>query len=638
MCGIFFWINKNGNVDPARARDALMTMEHRGPDFQRLLLWDGQKSALTPYENFADGPEQNGCFAAVGHARLSIIDLSPEANQPMPGPGGTVLSFNGTIYNYIELREEFEKEGETFRTSSDTEVLLKWLTRHGLTRNTDLNGSWAFGFFDPDRKTLAFSRDPYGERPLYYYSDGDDFIAASEIKAIYRALGNPVRAFDPRQLIAFIGYRNWPTAEPGKTLYHDIHQLAPGESLFFDLKTHTFESKHTNPVEAYLKPHPDAGTITQDIKRAVTWRLRCDVPIAVTVSGGVDSSAVASLIDLGGDTAKRITFYTAKFPSGVSTDLPYARTVADDLGIELKEVDIPCGGEAVETLYRLSKLFDMPVPFGGSTFSTFYLYQAISADGNKVVLNGTGGDEVFAGYGNEYIEGAINELLSQMKFIRALTFAMEAVKQGWTSYKALALMAFKKLTFRPRSNLPLKNFVRHIKPAFRQAAELANGLYWGRYAYRQSLTEVQLSDNVRGRLLNYVTFSDLCTMTNSIEGRSPFLDPEIIKYTGLPVRDKFFKGFNKYALRAAMPETVSKSVTWRRSKQGFTYPFDMFFKNNRKTIIEKITSSDLLRELFDMDSLLAAMKGFVLERDIIMHMYSVAVFAEIYPCKLAPAE
>ncbi|HEC14218.1 MAG TPA: asparagine synthetase B, partial [Rhodospirillales bacterium] len=372
MCGVFFWINKSGNVDPARARDALMTMEHRGPDFQQLLLWDGRQPELTPYnnsaDNYADTPEQNGCFAAVGHARLSIIDLSPEANQPMPGPGGVVLSFNGTIYNYIELREGLEIEGESFHTSSDTEVLLKWLTRHGLTRNTDLNGSWAFGFFDPGEKTLALSRDPYGERPLYYYSDGEDFIAASEIKAIYSALGNPVRAFDPRQLIAFIGYRNWPTAEPNKTLYRDIHQLTPGESLFFDLKTHTFESKHTNPVEAYLDVRPDAGAIIGDMKRAVNWRLRCDVPIALTVSGGVDSSVVASLIDLNGDMAKRITFYTARFPSDVSTDLPYARTVADDLGIELKEVDIPCGEDAVETLYQLSKLFDMPVPFGGSTF------------------------------------------------------------------------------------------------------------------------------------------------------------------------------------------------------------------------------------------------------------------------------
>ena len=176
MCGIFLWISKNRLVEPMDAARALMTMEHRGPDYQGLYTWSqGAKGTVHDAQRVATGfgVEPAPARLAMGHARLSIIDLSDEARQPMIAPDQTVLSFNGTIYNYIELRRELEAGGQTFCTASDSEVLLHWLRKYGTEQINSLNGNWAFTFFDPRTETLVISRDPYGERPLFYYRDDD---------------------------------------------------------------------------------------------------------------------------------------------------------------------------------------------------------------------------------------------------------------------------------------------------------------------------------------------------------------------------------------------------------------------------------------------------------------------------------
>jgi asparagine synthase (glutamine-hydrolysing) len=234
MCGIFFWANTHGNVDALLSAKALLSLHHRGPDYQEIVFNDGEKIYTDDSVNTlaAKAKKHAGpIYYVAGHARLSIIDLSPHGNQPMIGPAGEVFCFNGTLYNYIELRKRLHDEGITVASSSDTEVFLNWLCQYGVDQGNEFNGSWAFIFIDGKRGKLTLSRDPYGEKPLYYYKDEENLIVASEIKAIYIALGAIPQRFDPVKLSAFLAYQDWDSTDPSKTIFSDIRKVIPGINL-----------------------------------------------------------------------------------------------------------------------------------------------------------------------------------------------------------------------------------------------------------------------------------------------------------------------------------------------------------------------------------------------------------------------
>jgi asparagine synthase (glutamine-hydrolysing) len=637
MCGIFFWAKRNGSVDTTLAAKALQSMHHRGPDYQALGVWDGSSFNL---HSDIDKVAKNGIDSkekipfVIGHTRLSIIDLSPMGNQPMCTPDGQILSFNGTIYNYIELREQLKNEGISFQSNSDSEVLLQWLYRFGVNRNADLNGSWAFTFVDVNDNKVTLSRDPYGERPLYYYNDDENYIVASEIKAIYIALKNPTRSFEPSYVAAFLAYNYWSGVDPTQTFYSEIRRLAPGTNLTIDLGSFNSEETVTHSLDTHISHPPNPEQIFNDLKRAVNIRLRADVPIGVLVSGGIDSSIIAALIDKDEISRKNIIFYTANFDETISSDRPFAEQLAQDLGFSLRKIDVPYAKQAIDNYEKLVQKYDQPIPIDGSTMSESLILQVMAADGIRVVISGTGGDEVFGGYSDTYIEGALSELLSKNKFIQTVQFALMAVKSYWTTTAALMLFLVNRFKEKRRDNSPYRNLLPFINSDYRLVFKNVMEQYWAKSAHHISLNALQQKDCINGRLSNYVSWGDTNSMTMSMEIRCPFLDPTLIKYVNMAVKDKYAEGFNKISLRKAMPASISKKITWRRQKQGFTYAFQKFDHANKQYMLKTIRDSNILHKLFDVDEILKNLTGHPLKFRLIRGLFALAIFSASNSCEL----
>jgi len=601
-------------------------------------VWDGanMRSFNLPEQLDSIHPSDNTRFA-LGHVRLSVIDLSEQGNQPMYGCDGQALSFNGTIYNYVELRAQLLAEGIRFSSSSDTEVLLRLLCHKGTNGTKELNGAWGFTFVDPKNRQVTLSRDPYGERPLYYFVDETDLIVASEINAIFAILGDRPRSLDVNTLITYLAYQYWPTNGATKTFYTDIRLVPAGTNLTFDLDSFEVITESVHTLSSFAEGEPKLEEISDRLRRSIEMRLRADVPIGVAVSGGVDSSAIAAMIQELDVSTKNITFYTAKFPKEVSSDLEYANQLARDLEISLRVIDIPFDKAGLAFYHDLLEFYGQPIPVDGSTITESLIFRAMADDGNKVAITGTGGDEIFGGYGNEYIQGALNELLTNHNLFNLLNIVILALRMRWITPAALGIYLNNKVLDRFRDNSPYKRVLSHVQGKYRPFMRSVSDRFWARDAYQQSLAKVQMADCTEGRLPNYVAFGDTNAMIYSIDNRCPFLDPNLSAYINLPVDFKYAKGVNKWALRSAIPEKISKKIIWRSTKQGLSYYFEEFYRHHREHMMETIAGSAVLNELFKIRELVDSLAGSAAERKMIFAMYSVAAFSNRHRCVLSPA-
>lgn len=638
MCGMFTWYRRDGCCDAERAARAVLSMRHRGPDAQALYLWSPQTGGqlVSDLERSLESGALSGLRATViiGHARLSVNDPTPRADQPMLAPDGqAVIGFNGTIYNFVELRAELEAEGETFVTTGDTEVLLRWLQSRGAQAVRPLNGAWAWAYLDMAAHRLVLSRDRYGERPLHFHRGDGELIAASEIKAIFAAREDLSRRLHPGRLMGYLAFRNWPAQDGSATLYAEIERMVPGTSLEIELDAGRLTEEAGNTLDSWVGAPPGPEHVAEDVRRAVELRLRADVPIGILVSGGIDSTLIAAftVMALGKDCPVR--FYTARFPAGTSTDLPFARQVAQDLGIELREVDVDISDDALDYMIRVTRQYDLPVPFGGATVGMNPIYRAMAEDGVRVVMDGTGGDEVFGGY-SAYFQNAVTGLAMQGRWREAWAYFRAGLDSGWFERPHVQQWLYGKVMGRPFAGTPLRHLLTWVRPDFRQAAADSSRYYWNREHFRMTLAEVQLNDCMRGRMPGFTAYCDANAMMHSMEARSPFLDVNLAKYIALDETLKFRDGFNKWALRKVMPDCISPTVTWRREKQGARWALGPFIKRNEGLMKDKIRTSIVANRMFEVDGLFARLENHPIKSDMLLHLFSVALVEDIRGCGL----
>ena len=657
MCGIFTWVSKDGLVDTDRARAALDLQLHRGPDHQALRFWSLNDSGkLEAIGDTEEGP-RHGLNVALGTVRLSIVDLHERSNQPMQSQDGRyTISFNGEIYNYIEIREELKALGEEFRTRGDTEVLLKAWIRWGESCLHRLNGAWSFAVFDNEEGTVFFSKDRIGKKPLYYYHDSKTFIAASEIKSIFKVLGVQSRKLDPEHLKYFLVNNVWPATDTNTTLYQSISSVAAGHSLRFNTSAHTFQIEATSTLSDYLDEPASQSTLSDDIESAVNIRLRAEVPVAILLSGGVDSTAVAAYACLDEANKEKIAFYTGN--TGFGGDLPYARLVASSLGVKLKEVDIQYGEGMLSRLRRMTYHYEVPVPVYGNTIAMESMFEAMSADGIKCVLDGTGGDELFGGnytYGPGVINGlmARKDILGLAKFV-ALTASSKQISLG-AQVKQMAEYANANwvhgalpITLGRRIASAVKDSAHMVRNRRKRPSQQNLAYFWAGLNQgatnvylpgsaeigKVKLLEMQVHDILKGTLPNWLFQTDQNAMMHGVEARSPLLDYRLIKYLNLKDSEKFNNGLNKFSLRKAIPAGMDTTVLSRRDKQGFRYSGPKLYADNATAIVSSIAGSQLLREFVDVDRLVGdarANNGNV-NSYFMLRLLSVAMLEETYDC------
>jgi len=416
MCGIAGII---GQLDE-RNRQALRRMSqrlvHRGPDA------DG---------TWESAPDAQGWGALLAHRRLSILDLSPAGAQPMVDPAtGQVIVLNGEIYNYVELRGRLEAAGQRFGSSGDTAVMLRALATHGHDALGWLRGMFAFARWDPARRELLLARDPLGIKPLYLArardrSGGWSLAFASELRALLASglLGTP--RLDPAAAASVIW--NGFVVGPG-TAVEGVELAWPGEALTFDGQGALARRERfwSIPGEAPSDPLDEAG-LARVLEEDVRLHLASDVPLAVFLSGGVDSSAIANLAQraAGGP----IHTFTLAFEDQALNEGPVARRIAQAIGTRHQEV-LLTEGHFVEHLEAALDSLDQPT-FDG--LNAYYMSQAIRQAGFTVALAGTGGDELFGGY------GSFRDLPRLRRAVRALRWLPRGLLVGAARLGTLGL-------------------------------------------------------------------------------------------------------------------------------------------------------------------------------------------------------
>ncbi len=562
MCGIAAVLNLSpGPVPHLRAAVSAMNglLRHRGPD--------GEGTWYHPRG-----------MAGFAHRRLSIIDLAT-GQQPMSDGAGNWITYNGEIYNYLELRAELGSE--RFVTTSDTEVILRAYRQWGEECLTRLRGMFAFALWDEGRQTLFCARDRFGIKPLYYTVVDGVLYLASEVKALL-----PFLPQVETDLEGFKDYLTFQFCLAGKTLFKGVSELLPGH--LFLARNGSVETRRY--WEVYYHPDFDhtaryfEDQIRALVEDSVTFHQRSDVPVGAYVSGGLDSSIVAALA--AEQQGPGFKGFTGKFSLDPAYDESrYARELARSRGFELHEVDITAE-DFVEQIEKVIYHLDFPVAGPGS-FPQYVVSQLASRH-RKVLLGGQGGDEIFGGYARyliayfeQCIKAAIDGTMHSGNFI--VTYESIIPSLGTLrEYKPLLQEFWREGLFEDLD----KRYFRLIN----RSGVLQDEVNWealGSYSPYETFESIFRGENVRKEsyfdsmthfdfktlLPALLQVEDRVSMAHGLESRVPFLDHALVELAAtIPSNIKFKDGTMKHVLKTAMQSVLPDSIASRRDKMGFPVP------------------------------------------------------------------
>ncbi|MDQ7834248.1 MAG: asparagine synthase (glutamine-hydrolyzing) [Humidesulfovibrio sp.] len=549
MCGIAGYFGSNP-PDENRIRTTLERMRRRGPDScGHTLIGAGDQQAL------------------LLHSRLSIIDLSDRANQPLTLNGCTLV-FNGEIYNYVELRQELERDGVCFTTSSDTEVLLQAYLRWGIDCLDRFEGMWSFAIFDGRTRTLILSRDRFAEKPMYVLSAPGEIYFGSEVKFL-QSLSAKRLTPNISKLIRFMvsGYKTIYKCDA--SFFAEVHELPYASTM-------TVQADREPVLRRYWRPtyHPRAMTLQEAIEgtrerliESVRLRLRADVPLACCLSGGVDSSAIASI-------AAKIFQYDVETFSIIDTDERYdesdnIRATVEDLGLRNTSL-VLTPERGIEPLRQIVSYHDAPL-YTISYYVHSILMREVANRGYRVVFSGTGADELFAGYYDHF--------LLHLNEMRGMEGHQRAVADWVTHIQPLIRNPF------------LRDPDYYANNPLRREHMLLNSDTFEscfRTDVRAEFSEENYcASNMRNRMLNELFHEgsrptlhedDLNAMYYSIENRSPYLDSNLFDFAySLPSELLIQKGYGKYILREAVSGILNDKVRLDRQKKGFNASVESIF-------------------------------------------------------------
>lgn len=592
MCGICGVIDYNSN---STVKDEVLLrmskeLTHRGPDDGRVYL--DRKS--TPH-------------VGLGHRRLKIIDLSSMGAQPMSNEDGSVwLILNGEIYNYPELRSGLEEKGHTFKSHSDTEVVVHLYEEYGKDCVAFLRGMFAFAIWDQNNRQVFLARDRIGKKPLVYYSKNGVFCFASEFSSLL-ASGLVKKTINPEAMHYYLTFGYIPAP---LTIYRDVWKLPPAHILTMKDNQLSIEQYWELDYSKKIKISEEdaSGELLRLLRESTKIRLYSDVPIGAFLSGGIDSSAIVALMSQ--VSTSKVKTFSIGFKEQDYSELKFAKIIAEKFGTEHHEFVVE--PKALDILPLLVERYGEP--YADSSCIPTYYVASQTRNFVTVALNGDGGDESFAGY----------ERYQGMLLAESYNKLPSAVKNAMNSIS-------KHLPF---SNNP-KNRLRNIK-RFMEAAplstqerylrwvgifnrDLLNSLYTDEFkklvinydpldylrpylnaSLKLSLIDKLLSADVHTYLPNdLLVKADIACMANSLEGRSPFLDHKFMEYAAsLPSGYKMKYLIKKYLLKKSIRDLVPKENVYRR-KMGFGMPIGKWFRNDLKSyLIDNILSDSAVNRAY----------------------------------------
>lgn len=545
------------------------------------------------------GPDSAGVFqsstgdVALLHRRLRIIDLESGEQPFLSDDGSIALVFNGEIYNYLELRENLKREGHGFSTQSDTEVLLRMYEQYGRGMVSQLRGMYAFAIYDGRNRSLWLARDRLGKKPIFYTRIGGSFAFSSSLHGLTLLPGfDRSVSLESVDLFLSLGYIPSP-----KTIFRNTRKLQAGHELIVD------QSGVGDQMRYWSLPRTPTAAIgfqeareefARILHESVALRLISDVPLGCFLSGGIDSTAVATVAAI--ESTGRLKTFSARFSDSEFDESPYARKIAENLNTD--HVELPVEADAIEILPDLIEHFGEP--FGDSSAVPTWRLSEAARKEVTVVLNGDGGDENFAGYDWYRTANRLNRLASQPWFrlmpgstsgllprrIRKLSLLLSCNEAARFAHLRLLLDAF------DRRRL----YGEALKPGSSSAVDLLTAAYEGTEG--GSLDKMLSVDQLTYLADDLLPKVDVASMANSLEARSPLLDHKLVEFVAsLPVEMKMSNDVSKVLLRDFVFSHHGEEL-FDRPKQGFSLPLRNWLRESDSPVHGSLLN---LRALMDSE-------------------------------------
>lgn len=625
MCGIAGIISKNNTVS---LKDIVYSMsqsiKHRGPDGEGFAFFSNTNSIPvysneTPQINkesktFLFNPAtslqniESDYNMGFAHRRLSIIDLSESGHQPMCDTQGDYwITFNGEVYNYIELREELKQKGHVFVTQTDTEVVIEAYKEWGFECLQKFNGMFAFALYDKKNNHVFCARDRVGVKPFYFSDTDTAFAFASEYKAFIKS---KLVSFQINEAQQFDFIINGNLENTEQSLFKGIRELKPSHYLVYNLSSHTFQITEYYSLPKQTLSTKSESEIIEDIEKkllnAINLRLRSDVEIGSCLSGGLDSSIIAGIVKHL-QPNKQMKLFTAVFPNETFDEANYAKQVADFTGGNWQTVS-PTADDFFKDIEALNYFQDLPV-WSTSTYTQHRVMKLAAKNHIKVLLDGQGADELFAGYSHHYMA------LWKEKFsFKKINDSKQTIPNAYQLFGKQLL-----------------------KDAFGLSVDYSNYLNVDKKQYGKSTNEKlattlnkQLVMDYNGRLKSYLKCEDRCSMAFGIESRVPFADDvELVDYIfSIEGNKKIKNGISKYLLREASKNFIPNQIYLRRDKIGFETPVQKWFLPYKDQIIDLIkTEIDFLNIEYLTSNFVEVLKH---KPNFVVKLYSFAVWKKVY--------
>jgi len=586
MCGIAGILSTNPKHIHTHVLQAMCeSLAHRGPD--------GSGTWIGPLRNIG-----------FGHRRLAVIDLSEDAAQPMHYLQRYSIVYNGEIYNYLELRKELKKAGYHFYNNSDTEVILAAYDCYREKCVQYFDGMFAFAIWDEHEQSLFAARDRFGEKPFFYHTNQELFVFGSEMKALWAA--GIQKTVEEKMLLNYLtlGYVQNP-ANKAQTFFKDIFSLPPSHYLIYSRKQLRITSYWNIDKQALIKISEEDAMKKMDLlfSRSVMQRLRSDVPVGCSLSGGLDSSSILYyMLQQSGTASVTMKTFSAFFPGFEKDESAHVQKITKALRVSNFPV-VPDVPDMIDSFEKL--LYHQEEPFPSSSiYAQYKVYETASRQGVKVLLDGQGADEILAGY-HRYLHWYLQEMVSRYKFSGA-KHERQLMRQykasfSWNvknlvaaflpSHAAIALekKEFKKIIQHPDISKHMRSFVK--------------GREWEgiHKPVVTKLNDMLYFNSMQNGLEELLRFSDRNAMAHGVEVRLPYLQADLVQFIfSLPSSFKIREGYNKYIWRKLMDKRLPDSVVWRTDKVGFEPPQQEWMEDSRMVDYlfearKKLVGMDILR-------------------------------------------
>ncbi len=544
MCGINGQISLSKPIVLLEFNARRDTLQHRGPDDAHTWISDNERIAL-------------------GHRRLSLLDLSSAGRQPMSNEDGTLwLTFNGEIYNYLEIRKILQQKGHIFKSTTDSEILLHGYEEWGVEILQRLKGMFAFGIWDEKKQQLFLARDRFGIKPLYYGWLGDQFYFASELKAIIYSLPSKPN-LNRAAICDYLAYRFVPSPY---TIWQDLYKIHPAHYLLLDFNNNgrTIETiqywnltttRHkVNDTDAILKVH-------ELIETSVKEHLRSDIRIGAFLSGGYDSSALVYYMT---QQKYPVKTFSIGFENWEQSEHHAAKIVSDHLNVENYNTIV--GDEQLDLVDKLVYHYDEPI--ADISIIPTYLVSQLARQHTKAVFSGEGADEIFAGYTWQKNIAKYNKRNTYLAFI------------GGLYNKANNIFVERYAEAMAMGRFNTSNLSQYLHPEMQPYLPRNSEWFYKKYyhVFDSPLKSFQYLDIKSFMAELVLTKIDRASMAHSLEVRVPFLDHELVEYLyNLHENVYFKKGITKYLLRSIIKNVLPATIL-QRQKQGFVGP-DRYYMN-----------------------------------------------------------